>query len=83
MLMSCVDWAFPDLDEKARERLALNQYLSQLDNLQVAFSIKQKRPDKLVDAVSTTLEMESYLLPRSHKVASVDLPESSCCCCPE
>ena len=70
------DRAFPDLDEKARERLALNQYLSQLDNPQVAFNVKQKRPDKLVDAVSTTLEMESYLLPRSHKVASVDMLES-------
>ena len=48
------------------------QYLSQLDNLQVTFNVKQKR---LVDAVSTTLEMESYQLPRPHKVASVDLQE--------
>ena len=70
------DQAFPDLDEIARERLALNQYLSQLDNPQVAFNMKQKWPDKLVDAVSTTLEMESYLVPRSHKVASVDMQES-------
>ena len=38
------DLAFPDVDEKAREQLALNQYLSQLDNPQVAFNVKQKRP---------------------------------------
>ena len=80
MLMSefrvLLDRAFPDLDERACERLALNQYLSQLDNPQVAFNAKQKRPDKLVDAVSTTLEMESYLLPRPHKVASMDIQEN-------
>lgn len=70
------DRAFPDLDEKARERLALNQYLSQLDNPQVAFNVKQKWPEKLIDAISTTLEMESYLLPRPHKVATVDIQES-------
>ena len=70
------DRAFPDLDDKARERLALNQYLSQLDHPQVAFNVKQKRPNKLIDAVSSTLEMEAYLLPRSHKVASVDVLEN-------
>ena len=70
------DRAFPDFDEKVRERLALNQYLSQLDNPQVAFNVKQKRPEKLIHAVSTTLEMESYLLPRPHKVATVDIQES-------
>ena len=78
-----VDRAFPDLDDKARERLALNQYLSQLDNPQVAFNVKQKRPSKLIEAVSSTLEMEAYLLPRSHKVASVDvLEEPHRCSCP-
>ena len=49
MLMSYIDRAFPDLDEKAREQLALNQHLSQLDNLCLK---QQKRPDKLVDAGS-------------------------------
>ena len=32
------DKAFPELEEQARERLALNQYLGQLDNPQVAFN---------------------------------------------
>ena len=39
--MSCEcysDKAFPELEEQARERLALTQYLGQLDNLQVAFN---------------------------------------------
>ena len=70
------DRAFPDLEDKARERLALNQYLNQLDNPQVAFNVRQKRPSKLVDAVSTTLEMESYLLPQPSKVASVEVREN-------
>ena len=33
------DKAYPDLEEKARECLALNHYLSQIDNPQVAFSV--------------------------------------------
>ena len=61
------DKAFPELEEQARERLALNQYLGQLDNPQEAFNVKQIRPASLIDAVSSTLEMESYLLPRSQK----------------
>ena len=32
------DKAFPELEEQARERLALNQYLGQLDNPHVAFN---------------------------------------------
>ncbi|KAL5500595.1 hypothetical protein EMCRGX_G012184 [Ephydatia muelleri] len=46
---------------KARERLALNQFLSQIDNPQVAFGVKQKRPGNIDEAVAATLELESYL----------------------
>ena len=53
------DKAFPELEEKAREQLALNQFLSQLENPQVAFNVKQKRPASLMDAVGSTLEIES------------------------
>ena len=71
------DKAFPELEDKARERLALNQYLGQLDNPQVAFNVKQKRPVSLVDAVGSTLEMESYLLPQPGQVAQVSVePEA-------
>ena len=31
-LRTLADKAYPDLEEKARERLALNQFLSQIDN---------------------------------------------------
>ncbi len=52
-----------DLPEEARERFALNQYLAQLDNPQVAFSVKQTKPTTVDDAVRSTLEMESFLKP--------------------
>ena len=53
--------AYPDLEERARERLALNTYLSLVDNTQVAFAVKQRVPDTLDAAVAATLELESYL----------------------
>ena len=55
------DRAYPDFEDKARERLALNQFLSQIDNPQVAFGVKQKRPGNIDEAVAATLELESYL----------------------
>ena len=61
-LKSLVDKAYPELEEAARERLAVNQYLQQLEHPQVTFSVKQKRPAKLDEAVSATLEMEAYTL---------------------
>ena len=54
--------AFSNLEEAAREHLALTHYLEQLDNPQVAFSVKQKRPKSVDEAVTATLEMESYML---------------------
>ena len=54
--------AFSNLEEAAREHLALTCYLEQLDNWQVAFSVKQKRPKSVGEAVTATLEMEPYLI---------------------
>ena len=68
------DKAYPELEEKARERLALNAYLPQLDNPQVAFGVKQKTPETLDAAVSATLEMEAYATPKSPQ-ASVSCVE--------
>ena len=59
-LKMLADHAFPELEEKARERLALNSYLQQLDHPQIAFSVRQKQPEKLDEAVTATLEMEAY-----------------------
>ena len=54
------DKAFPELQEAARSQLAINSYLQQLVHPQVAFGVKQKRPKTIDEAVSATLEMESY-----------------------
>ena len=61
-LKSLADKAYPTLQEEARERLSINAYLNQLTP-QLAFSVRQKRPDSLDSAVATTFEMESYLVP--------------------
>ena len=66
------DKAYPDLEEMARECLALNHYLGQLDNPQIAFSVRQRQPKTLVEAVSGTIEMESYLQPKPSRIAQVE-----------
>ena len=70
------DKAFPELEDKAREYLALTQFTGQVDNPQVAFSVRQKRPTTLIEAVSATIEMESYLKPKPSYMAQVE-PEQS------
>ena len=67
------DKAYPELDDNARECLALNHYLGQIDSPQVAFSVRQRQPKTLVEAVSATIEMESYLQPKPSQVAQVEL----------
>lgn len=64
------DKAYPELEEGAKEMLALNAYLAQLDSPQVAFGVKQKIPQTLDEAVTATLELESYLTPTTGAVAS-------------
>ena len=73
-----VDKAYPDLQDAAKEQLALTHFLGQLSNPQVAFSVKQSRPKNLDEAVTATLEMESYLVPCTSGgkgVAQVDVRE--------
>ena len=65
------DKAYPDLDDKAHERLALNSFLTQITNPQVAFSVWQKCPETVDDVVAATLEMESYLGPETSHVCQV------------
>ena len=62
--------AFPGLDTKSIEQMALSQYLGRLNNPQVAFAIKQERPKNLEEAIRSTLEMESYLM-KPATVASI------------
>ena len=72
-LRSLADKAFPDLQLEARECLAVRAYLQQLEQPQVAFSVKQSGPKTLDEAVAATLEMESYvpLFPRTATVSSL------------
>ena len=62
-LKNLADKAYPSLSAEARERFALNQYLTQLDNSQISFSVKQTKPKTVDDAVRSTMEMESFLVP--------------------
>ena len=72
--------AYPDLAVEAQERLALNQYLAQLENPQVTFSVKQKTPETVDQAVRLTLELESYLPTKAmpspgHEIAQIEEPD--------
>ena len=42
------DKTYPDLQEEARERLALNQYLARLDDPRLGFSMRQGKPATVV-----------------------------------
>ena len=57
------DRAYPDLPDEAREWFTLNQHLTQLDNAQVVFGVRQAKPKVVDEAVRLTLEMEPYLQP--------------------
>jgi len=71
-----VDKTYPTLDDDARQQLALQRYLSQLQNDQVAFGVKQRKPRTIEAAVVATLELESYLVMHSPSstVAPVQVP---------
>ena len=55
------DKAFPDLAESAKDRFAVDRFLSQLDDPQLAFSERQKQPKTIDTAVTATLELQSHL----------------------
>ena len=61
-LLSLVDRAFPDLPDNAREALALERFLSQLNPLQISFAVRQRKTKCVREAVSATLEAESHLI---------------------
>ena len=58
------DKAF-EFEDKAKEQLTLNIFLAQLDDPQVAFSVRQKQPTALDEAVSATLKIECYNIKQS------------------
>jgi len=56
------DRAYPDLKEEAREYIAVNHYTDELEDSRIAFSMRQRCPKTMAEAVSCTLELESYLI---------------------
>ena len=70
-LKTLIDKAYPELQDDAKEQLALTQYLRQLEQQQLAFSVRQKGPKSVDAAVSAMLKIESYLVPRGGCVAQV------------
>ena len=76
VLRTLAERGFPEMPESAREKLALQVYLRQLHHPLVAFSVKQKEPATLDEAVTATIEMETYLPTKpGPTVASYDLLE--------
>jgi hypothetical protein len=63
-LRTLVEKAYPALQTEAQELLALNHFLAQIENVHVAFGVRQKAPTTLDAAVATTLELETYLQPK-------------------
>eukprot|EP00731_Ephydatia_muelleri_P000948 Em0001g948a len=59
-LRSLVEKAYPALQEEAKAQIALSHYLRHLDQPMTSFSVKQRTPKSLDEAVSATLEIESY-----------------------
>lgn len=60
-LRTLAERAFPELDERAKEKLSVDRFLSLLDRSDVALAVRQKKPKCLDDAVAATLEIESIL----------------------
>ena len=48
-----MDKAYSDLEDKAKEQLALNHFVSQIKNGQVAFSVRQKHPKPVDEGVNS------------------------------
>ena len=70
-LRCLADKAFPTHSEDAKEVLTLDRCLGELSNANVALAVRQQRPETLEEAVSCTLEMESYALMRKEEPTRV------------
>ena len=81
-LRGLADRAFPDLEEKAREQLSLDRFLSLIDKPTIALAVRQRHPKDLNEAVAYTLEAETHLLltpasnPRPDRTLSASVTSS-------
>lgn len=57
--------AYPDLEEKAKDMLALNKFLDEIKNPQIALAVRQLRPRTVSEALQAIIEFESYLAANS------------------
>ena len=53
--------SYPQLQPQTLKCVALTAFLKQISNPHVAFAVCQKQPGNLNEAVTATLEMESYV----------------------
>ena len=67
-----VEKAYPTLQVEAQRLLALNHFLVNIDNPQLAFGVRQRAPTTLDEAVAAILELETYLKPRPTTMGSVE-----------
>ena len=56
-----VEKAYPTLQVETQELLVLNQFLTQIENQQLAFAVRQRAPTTVDAAVASVLELETYL----------------------
>ena len=87
-----VERAYPTLQPEAHKVLALNRFLDEIRDPQLAFGVRQRRPTTLDQAVAAAMELEMYLLKAPTMVAGVVVVSavtlqlrhqsqvSSCCC---
>jgi len=61
VLLVLASRAFPDFQHEALEQLALDRYLDRLVPEQLRFSVMQRRPKTINEAISETIEIEVYL----------------------
>ena len=59
-LKRLTDKAYKGLADDTKELLALNRFLKLLNHPQVGYSVRQRKPKTLNEAVTATLECESY-----------------------
>ena len=63
-MKTLVERVYPALQAEAQELLALNQFLAQIEDPQLAFGVRQKTPTTVDAAVAATLELETYMKPK-------------------
>jgi len=56
-----VEKAYPKLEEEAKDILALNKFLCELEDPQIVLTVRQLRPTTVTEAVQVTVEFESFL----------------------